>query len=73
MQYSGAREDYDINTSARTTLAGYRVVNLTASYDMTRQIKLTLRADNLFNRDYMQAHGFNMVGRTLFVGARYQQ
>ena len=72
-QYSGAREDIDINTFARTTLGGYNVVNLTAHYDINKQLKLSLRADNLFNHDYMLAHGYNALGRTLFIGVNYQQ
>ena len=72
-QYSGTREDYDINTFARTTLASYSLVNLTANYDLSKQLKLSLRADNLFNKDYMLAHGYNTLGRTLFVGMSYQQ
>ncbi len=72
-QYSGKREDYDINTFARTTLASYNLVNLTANYDINKQLKLSLRADNLFNQDYMLAHGYNTLGRTLFVGVNYRQ
>lgn len=73
IQYSGTREDYDINTFARTTLGRYNVVNLTTSYTVSKQLKLSMRADNLFNKDYMLAHGYNTLGRTLFVGLSYQQ
>lgn len=73
VQYSGTREDYDINTSARTTLASYHIINLAASYSISKQVNLSLRADNLFNQDYMLAHGFNTMGRTLFIGANFQQ
>ncbi len=72
-QYSGAREDIDINTFTRTTLPSYNLVNITANYDINKQLKLSLRADNLFNQDYMLAHGYNTLGRTLFVGASYRQ
>jgi vitamin B12 transporter len=72
-QYSGTREDYDINTSARTTLASYSLVNITANYDISKRLRLSLRADNLFNKDYMLAHGYNTLGRTLFAGLSYQQ
>jgi vitamin B12 transporter len=72
-QYSSKREDSDINTSARTTLASYSLMNLTANYDISKQLKLSLRADNLFNKDYMLAHGYNTLGRTLFAGLNYQQ
>jgi len=71
-QHSGARADVDINTFARTTLAAYDLLNLTASYALDRQLSLSLRADNLLNRDYMLAHGYNTPGRTLFVGVTYR-
>ena len=72
-QYSGKRDDIDINTFARTTLGSYSLVNLSASHDLSKQLKLSLRADNLFNKDYMLAHGYNTLGRTLFVGLSYRQ
>lgn len=72
-QHSGARADVDINTFARTTLASYDVVGLTAGYALDKQLQLSLRVDNLFNRDYMLAHGYNTAGRTLFAGVSYRQ
>lgn len=72
-QYSGKREDIDINTFARTTLAAYSLVNLTANYALGEQLDLAMRVDNLFDRDYMLAHGYNTLGRTVFVGLNYQQ
>ncbi|MBI1174458.1 MAG: TonB-dependent receptor [Sideroxydans sp.] len=72
-QFSGPRVDYDINTFARTTLSGYQVVNLTANYALDKHLNLSLRADNVFNRDYMLAHGYNTLGRTVFVAVNYQQ
>ncbi len=73
-QYSGKREDYVINNwPQRTTLASYNLLNLTAIYDINKQLKLSLRADNLFNQDYMLAHGYNTLGRSLFIGVNYRQ
>jgi vitamin B12 transporter len=63
----------DINTFARTKLANYDLLNLTASYKLDKELKLSLRLDNLFNRDYMVAHGYNTLGRTVYVGLTYQQ
>jgi vitamin B12 transporter len=73
VQYSGSREDIDINTFARTTLDSYYVANLTASYALDKHLDLSLRANNLLDRDYMLAHGYNTLGRMLFVGLKYQQ
>ena len=71
-QHSGERTDIDINTFARTTLAAYDVVNLKANYTLDKHFDLSARVDNLFNKDYMLAHGYNTLGRTLFVGLSYR-
>lgn len=71
-QHSGAREDIDINTFARTRLTAYDVVNLTASYALDKHFDLSARVDNLFNKDYMLAHGYNTLGRTLYLGLNYE-
>jgi vitamin B12 transporter len=71
-QHSGVREDYDINTFARTTLVAYDVLNVRASYAWDKHLNLSLRVDNLFDQDYMLAHGYATLGRTVFIGASYQ-
>ena len=72
-QYSGARQDVDINTFAPVTLPGYQVFNLNARYQVEKNLSVSARIDNLFNRDYLVVHGYNTLGRTLFVGLNYQQ
>jgi vitamin B12 transporter len=71
-QHSGVRLDRDINTAADTILAAYDVVNLTASYALDKHFDLSARVDNLQNRDYMLAHGYNTLGRTWFIGLSYR-
>jgi vitamin B12 transporter len=71
-QHSGERVDIDINTFMHTTLAAYDVMNVTANYALDKHFNLSARVDNLFNRDYMLAHGYNTLGRTLFVGLSYR-
>jgi vitamin B12 transporter len=65
------RTDVDINSGARTRLAPYDVANLTASYPFDPHFDLNARVDNLFNRNYMLAHGYNTLGRAVFVGLSY--
>ena len=72
-QYSGEREDGDINTFARLTLPSYTLVNLVADYHLDKHAKISLRADNIFNQDYQLVHGYNTLGRTFFVSLNYQQ
>ena len=73
LQYSGARQDGDIYTFSPVTLPGYQLLNLNGRYRMDKNISISARIDNLFNRDYMLVHGYNTLGRTLFVGLNYQQ
>lgn len=74
-QYSGVREDSHITAwpTQRVSLKAYNLVNLSASYALDKHIKLAARVDNLFNQDYTLAHGYNTLGRTVFVGLNYQQ
>jgi vitamin B12 transporter len=64
--------DYDINTFARTTRVAYDVINVSAGYNVDKHLAVSLRVDNLFDQDYMLAHGYNTLGRTLFIGLSYQ-
>jgi len=74
---SGARQDayYNTNTFTNTTvtLPSYSLLNLTSSYTIDKRINVTARVDNLTNRNYSEAYGYNTLGRTLFVGLNYQQ
>lgn len=72
-QYSGARQDGDINTFAPVTLPGYQLLNLNARYQIEKNLSVSARIDNLFNHDYMLVHGYNTSGRTLFAGLNFQQ
>jgi vitamin B12 transporter len=72
LRYSGTRQDFDLNGNP-VTLPGYQLLNLTSGYKLDRNFDLSMRLDNLFNRDYSEAYGYNTLGRTLFVGLSYQQ
>ena len=63
---SGNREDLS------TTLPGYALVNLRASYDIAATWSVSLRLENLFDRDYELAHGYNTPGRAGYVQVAWQ-
>jgi vitamin B12 transporter len=75
IRYSGARRDVDYSTypSTDVSLPAYQVINLTSGYTIDKNFNLSLRVDNLFNRNYSEAYSYNTLGRTLFVGLNYQQ
>jgi len=73
VHYSGVRQDTNPTTYAPVTLPSYELLNLTARYNIDKHLNLSGRLDNLFNRNYSEAYGYNTLGRTLFVGLNYQQ
>lgn len=70
---SGTREDSDMATFAPITLPTYDVINLSAHWKLTPQVDFNARVDNLLGQDYMLVHGYNTLGRTLFVGLTAHQ
>ncbi|MEQ1838104.1 MAG: TonB-dependent receptor [Candidatus Nitrotoga sp.] len=72
-QHSGPRVDSDIMTFSRITLPSYTLLNLLADYKINQRLNLSMRVDNLLNKDYMLAHGYNTLGRTVFIGLSSQQ
>lgn len=73
VRHSGARRDRDPFTAADVSLPSYQLFNLTARYQIAKDLSVSGRVDNLFNRNYSEAYSFNTLGRTLFVGLMYQQ
>jgi vitamin B12 transporter len=68
---SGPRYDNDPYTFQRVALPGYAVVNLIARYALTSTVSLQLRVDNLFDKDYTLASGYNTQGRLVLFTVAY--
>lgn len=73
-QHSGSRNDQNfINFPATpVTLQSYNLVDLTASYALTKQWHVNARIANLFNQNYMMVYPYNTLGRTVFASISYQ-
>jgi vitamin B12 transporter len=69
LHYTGARPDMPANPE----LPAYAVANLSTRYALTPAIALTARIDNLFDRKYQTAYGFNQSGRAAYVGVVWAQ
>lgn len=69
---SGKRNDVHITDFTRTRVGGYAVVNLTARFNLTKEVSLAARVENLFDKDYELAQGFNIQRRALFFTLAYQ-
>ncbi|GAA4341952.1 TonB-dependent receptor [Pigmentiphaga soli] len=73
---SGSRLDTAYNASSFSNetyrLGGYSLLNLTASYDLTRQLRLQVRWNNVTDKDYEFARGYATPGSNVFVSLSYQ-
>ena len=73
VQAAGPRYDSDINTFARTEVAGYAVTGFGVRYQIVKGTTAGLAVTNAFDRRYALIDGYNTAGRvTLFtLDARY--
>ncbi|BEP61429.1 TonB-dependent receptor [Variovorax sp. V213] len=68
VQSSSKRYDDGANTR---TLGGYTVLNLVASTQITRDIGLVARVDNVGDKDYTLARGYATGGRNAYIGLKW--
>lgn len=61
---TGERKDSDFSD---ITMGGYGLVNLTASAQLAADWTLRARAENLFDKDYVIADGYNAAERSFFL------
>jgi vitamin B12 transporter len=71
---SGPRTDDNVTAypTAVDTLGGYNIVNLTARYQINKSLAIQARGDNVFNKKYVLADGYNTEPATIFVSLSYQ-
>lgn len=69
---SGPRADTDIVSGRRAQNGGYSVVNLTARYQIDKQLYAALRLENAFNEEYQLVPGYNTSRRGVFVSVGWQ-
>lgn len=53
-------------------MGGYGLLNASAGYALSKEWSFQARANNLFDRQYELARGYNTPGVNVFVGVRYQ-
>ena len=69
----GASYRYDsIDESPSSRMGGYALFNLVASYKISRDWRVDLRWNNVFNKSYELAQGFNTPGSNVFVWVKYE-
>jgi vitamin B12 transporter len=60
--YSGRSDDY-----GNVQLGSYTLVNLRANYDLSSELKLGLRLENLGDKNYQLVYGYNTPGRSGYL------
>ncbi|MES3010457.1 MAG: TonB-dependent receptor [Pseudomonadota bacterium] len=68
--YVGERFDDANNTPARA-LPSYVTLDLNAGYTLSKEWKLQASLNNLTDRTYETAYGYNQSGRTVYLTLRY--
>jgi vitamin B12 transporter len=70
---SGARMDGSIiDFGTRVRLGGYAVANAAAEYTLNRNTRFALRLENLLDKDYELAHGYNVRRRAFMATLEYR-
>lgn len=62
-------ERYDVG---QTYMAGYGLFNLTAAYDITRNLQVQVRWNNVFDKQYTLAEGYATPGSNAFVNLSWR-
>ena len=68
--YVGEREDIDFTAypEARVILNGYVLTNISATYDVTSNIHVSGRIENLSNQTYQEVYGYGTAKRAAYAG-----
>ena len=67
-QFSGNRFDNVANTR---TLSGYGLMNLYSTYSLSKDLSAVARWNNVLNKDYALAYGYNTPASNVYVGFNY--
>jgi vitamin B12 transporter len=74
LNYSGKQLDNFFSPISfmleRVEIPAYTVVDMAASWKLTRSLELTARVSNLFDEDYEEILGFVRPGRAVYAGLR---
>lgn len=68
---SGNHEDISATTFSPITLPGYGLLNLSLNAALARDLALELRGENLTDKEYELADGYNQPGRSWYLTLRY--
>lgn len=71
VQMQSASERRDTNSATSAILGGYTIVNADVTQKLSKDLRLVMRADNLFDKQYTTASTYNTNPMSIFVGVRW--
>ena len=69
--FTGRRTDSDFLGDGITSNAGYALLNLGGSYNLSHGVSFYGRIANLANKQYQEALGYPALGREFRIGVKY--
>jgi vitamin B12 transporter len=74
LNYNGSQQDIFYSpltyTSEQVKIDAYTIIDLAASWELSRNLELTGRISNLTDKDYEEVLGFVRPGRAIYAGLR---
>jgi vitamin B12 transporter len=73
VRYNGKQTDYAFNSDFDrlvVDLKSYTLVNLNATYDITKHVQVFGRVENLLDKTYQEVFAFATPGRAVYGGVR---
>jgi len=70
VDHTGSQMDTDFSTFAAVELDAFTLVGLNAAYDISDEVTLTLRGENLLDEDYQEVVGYASQDRGVYGGLR---
>jgi len=71
-QLVGNRFDNDFSTfpATRVQLGAYGIMNISGQVDVSENLHLFLRAENVFDKEYEEVYGFGTLGASIYGGIK---
>jgi len=67
INYVGKRRDSDYNN---VTDKAYTIFRVAASYEITKNLQVFGRIENLFDKKYQEVYGYETMGRSFYAGIK---
>lgn len=67
--YSGNRTD--VTSNGDGVMSSYTTINANLDYDLSENITLNIKIENLFDKDYETTDGYNTPGQSFYIGLKY--